>query len=111
MAQIYLKDIGSVIVVGKGATLSQQLRAIAALADPTQRISPALRLPTHGGNVRPIQGGYHVTGRSFSTDRELFFRNGGGCFDREQSPLLDPRQDVDSAAPHYTPGLSKQVQP
>lgn len=66
MNTLYLKDIGSVIVVGKGATLSQQLRAIAALADPTQRISPALRLPTHGGNVRPIQGW-------LSCNRSLFF--------------------------------------
>lgn len=55
MTPLYLKDIGSVLVVGKGATLSQQLRAIAALADP--------------------------------------------------------RQDVDANRPHYTPGLSKQVQP
>lgn len=56
MTPLYLKDIGQRIIVhGKGATLSQQLRAIAALADP--------------------------------------------------------RQDVDANRPHYTPGLSKQVQP
>jgi len=38
MNTLYLKDIGSVIVVGKGATLSQQIRAIAALADPRQDV-------------------------------------------------------------------------
>jgi hypothetical protein len=38
MTPLYLKDIGSVIVVGKSATLSQQLRAIAALADPRQDV-------------------------------------------------------------------------
>ena len=38
LTPLYLKDIGSVIVVGKAVTLSQQLRAIAALADPRQDV-------------------------------------------------------------------------
>lgn len=38
MAPLYLKDIGDLRIVGKAATLSQQLRAIAALADPRQDV-------------------------------------------------------------------------
>ena len=38
MPPIYIKDIGSVLVIGKASTLSQQLRAVAALADPRQDI-------------------------------------------------------------------------
>lgn len=38
MTPLYLKDIGSVLVVGKNSTLSRQIRAIAALADPRQDV-------------------------------------------------------------------------
>lgn len=39
MNSILLKDIaGRVIVIGKPSTISQQLRAVAALADPRQDV-------------------------------------------------------------------------
>lgn len=37
-APLYLKDVGDLLIVGTAATLSRQLRALAALADPRQDI-------------------------------------------------------------------------